>query len=253
MPYSEEEFKKLLDALSSDLLDAGHHFRLYRNLRNSLEEYSREINQCVAFWGLTLNAHREVSILHLCRAYDNNNQKSLSLKQFLQLIQENPEVFDISKFCERLKDNPYVDSLVQNRIIPKKEAIEQDLQFVSNNSNPLVKKLTILRSNFIAHQNIKNILEEKDDPDPLTWGEFEQLIEKGLEIFNKYRSLFDASRHSLQLISGENHYKTVLQYIRIGMKAINFRNEMQSKQDLSTIGIKAIEFSQEIGQDLSNF
>jgi hypothetical protein len=227
MPYSEEQFKKLLDALSSDLLDAGHHFRLYRNLQESIDKYSREINQSLAFWGLTLNAHREVSILHLCRAYDNNNQNSLSLRQLLQIIKGNPDLFDISKFRERLKDNPYIDSLAQTPRIPTNEQLEQDLKFVSN-ENTLVKKLTILRNNSVAHIGIKKIFTDKDDPDPLTWSEVEQLIVKGLEIFNKYRSLFEASRHSSQLI-GEDDYKFVLKYIRIGLDAIEFKNQVDEE------------------------
>lgn len=224
MPYSEEEFKKLLEELANDLLNANHHFRLYRNIRKSISKYTKEINQCKAFWTLTLDAHREVSFLHLCRAYDNN-QKSLSLIQLLQIIQGNTDLFDLARFRNRLKDNPYVDSLAKSQRVPTEEQLKKDMQFVSN-SNPMVKKLTILRGNLVAHKNIKQILSKKDDSDPLTWGEFEELIVKGLKIYNSYRLLFEAGAYSSQLI-GEDDYQIVLEYIRIGLKAIEFRNEIE--------------------------
>ncbi|AFZ22313.1 AbiU2 domain-containing protein [Allocoleopsis franciscana] len=228
MKYTEEEFKKLLEGLSNDLLNASHHFKLYINLQDALSKYEREINQCVAFWGLTIDAHREISILNLCRAYDHN-PKSLSLKELIQIIQGNTELFDISKFRERLKDNVYVDSLAKTQREPTTEQLVEDLSFVSND-NPLVKKLTILRGNVIAHTNKGQVLSPKSNPDPLTWAEVELLISKGLEIYNKYCSLFYAQTHSSTLI-GEDDYKQVLKYIRLGMKALKFTNQIQ--QDFS--------------------
>jgi hypothetical protein len=97
-----------------------------------------------------------------------------------------------------------------------------------SNENPLVKKLTILRNNSVAHIGIKKILTDKDEPAPLTWSEFEQLLVKGLEIFNKYRSLFDSSTHFSQLI-GEDDYKFVLKYIKIGLDGIEFKNKVDEE------------------------
>jgi hypothetical protein len=226
MKYSEEQFKQLLERLSNDLLNASHHCKLYINLQDALSQYEREINQCVAFWGLTIDAHKEISILNLCRAYDHN-PKSLSLKELIQIIQGNTELFDISKFRERLKDNEYVDSLAQTQREPTREQLAEDLRFVSND-NPLVKKLTILRGNVIAHTNKGQVISPKSNLDPLTWAEVELLISKGLEIYNKYCLLFYAQSHSSTLI-GEDDYKQVLKYIRLGMKAIEFTNQIQQE------------------------
>ena len=223
MKYSEDQFKQLLDGLSNDLLNANHHFNLYINLQKALPKYEREITQCIAFWGLTIDAHREIAILNLCRSYDNNS-KSLSLKKLIEIIQKNTELFDVSKFRERLKDNPYVDSLAQNQRQPTGEQVAEDFYFVSND-NPLVKKLTILRGNVIAHTNKDQVLSTKINLDPLTLSEVELLINKGLEIYNKYRLLFDAQIHGSSLI-GEDDYKQVLHYIRLGIKARDFVNQI---------------------------
>jgi hypothetical protein len=227
MTYSGEAFKKLLDGLINNLLNASHHFRLYRKLEeDALLEYEREINQCRAFWGLTISAHKEVSILNLCRAYDGNNQ-SLSLKRFLKVISENPELFDVESFRERLKDNPYVDSLAKRERMPNLEELTSEQKLVSN-ADPLVKKLTILRSNLIAHTNENWVLDDKkiEELAPLTFEEVEELIDRGIGIYNKYSSLFEASTYA-SMLTGEDDYQSVLKYYRIGQKFTRFFHDIE--------------------------
>ena len=226
MKYNEEQFKGLLKALSDDLLNARHHFKLYRSLHEALHDYKKEINQCVAFWGLTLSAHKQTSILSLCRAYDTQNN-ALGLRQLIQIIQENIDLFDIQQFRERLKHNPYVDSLSQTAREPSKQQLEKDLQFVSDN-NPLVKRLKILRNNVVAHTSTSKIIKSKNDLNPLTWEEIEELIEQGMCIVNSYSSLFEASTYASTLI-GEDDYKTVLRHIRCGIKATKFLHEIEEE------------------------
>jgi len=230
MAYTDDDFKRLLDALASDLLEANHHYRLYHNLQKSLEEYEREINTYIGFWSLTFNAHREACILHLCRAYDNHGNDTLSLKKLLLIIQGNTDIFDISRFRERERGNPYVDSLAEYDRKPPDEQIQKDIEAVSDKTNPLVKKLSRLRGSKIAHTNLKLIIKGKDVPAPLTWIEVEKLINTGLRIFNDYNQLFDASTYSAMLI-GENQYKEVLKLIRIGKKAIDFAQEIEYSHD----------------------
>lgn len=259
--FNEEEFKKLLDALSEDLLNAGHHFRLYRNLEESIEKYEQERKQCPAFWELTINAHLEVSLLYLCRAYDNYNTNALSLKELIKIIKKNTDLFQISNLQERFKSHDFPDIFVpvlneqlkqflQNQTLP--DQLDEDWKFVSDNDksgkNSLVKKLIRVRGNFIAHRNIGQTL--KDSLDPLTTEDVETLIEKGLEICNRYRALFDGSIKLPQLISGEDDYKWILKYIRIGLKAIDFKNDIEP--DPYITGMKAIEFCQQVDHDLSN-
>ncbi|MCX5965897.1 MAG: hypothetical protein NT070_23065 [Cyanobacteria bacterium] len=226
MKYNEEQFKGLLKALSDDLLNARHHFKLYRSLREALDDYQKEINQCVAFWGLTLSAHKQASILNLCRAYDPQKDAS-SLRQLIQIIQKNIDLFDIQQFRERLKHNPYVDSLSQTAREPSKQQLEKDLEFVSKD-NPLVKRLIILRNNVVAHTSTSSIIKSKNDLNPLTWEEIEELIEQGMSIVNSYSSLFEASTYASTLI-GEDDYKTVLRHIRCGIKATKFLHEIEEE------------------------
>ena len=231
MKYTEEEFTTLLDVLANDLLDANHHYCLYNNLLDALNKYEYEINTHIGFWGLTLDAHYSGCLLCLCRAYDNNREGTLSLKNLLEIIQGNTNIFDIERFKERLKKNPYVDRLAQSSRKPNEEQVKKDIEFVSN-TNPLVKKLSKLRGSYIAHRNTKVTLKGTVDPDQLTWKEVGQLIKTGLHIFNNYRQLFEASTHSSMLI-GENHYQDVLKHIRIGRKAIKFITAVKNESQIN--------------------
>jgi hypothetical protein len=81
----------------------------------SMEKYDREIKQCPAFWELTLTAHLEVSLLYLCRAYDNHNKdgQALSLKKLINLIRKNTDLFQISNLQTRFKTHDFPDILVR--------------------------------------------------------------------------------------------------------------------------------------------
>jgi len=218
MNYTEEDFKKLLNGLINNLLNARHHFFLYRQLvENAIPEYEEEMNQCKTFWHLTIGAHQEVGILSLCRAYDGNN-KSLSLLRFLQVISENLELFDRENFCERLKDNPFVESLAETHRKPNLEEIESEKTLVSK-TDPLVKNLTIIRGHLIAHTNENWILKNKNVNDiaPLSIDDIQKLIDRGFHIYNKYSSLFQASEYA-SIFPGENDLHTVLEHYRIGEK-----------------------------------
>ena len=64
------EFKRLLEALVDELIDAHDHFRLHRDLDAAIPDYQAEFNQSAGFWTFTLSAHRDATLLWLCKAYD---------------------------------------------------------------------------------------------------------------------------------------------------------------------------------------
>ncbi len=231
--YSEEEFKQLLKALVKDLLNAGHYNRLHNNLSNAISQYEREMNRSPYFWRLTLDAHIQASLLHLCRAYDREkNSHSLSLAKLLKIIKENTYLFDIKNFKERLKNNPYVDDLAKTPRQPTEEQIKQDLDYVSDRTNPIVKKLIKLRGNYLAHKGLKKVLADRNDSDALTCGEFEELINKGLEIFNRYLYLFESATQYPQPME-EDDYQYVLKSLAIRQKTQDFIYQVNQIQILN--------------------
>lgn len=151
---TDEEFQRLLASLAQELVDANIHWRLLSDLRKNIEVFSTEYNQSVAFWTLTFQAHLDATIFRLIRVYDDHSS-SLSLKNLLDTISDNIDIFETERFRERLKDNPFVESLSEGTRKPDTEQLKQDIAFASNN-NLVVNKLTIWRNNLFAHKSAGN-------------------------------------------------------------------------------------------------
>src|SRR5437016_532637 len=101
-----EEFEGLIEGLGNDLTVAAVHLRLYKDLRRSVADYKRELNEAQTFWSLTLNAHLQNALHALARAYDQE-PTSLSLRRWLETIQVNLHLFAVESFRERLRANPF--------------------------------------------------------------------------------------------------------------------------------------------------
>ena len=206
---SSEEFERLLDALGSELWNADFHIKLFRGLNSKIEKYERAYNQSPTFWNFTFMAHRDAAIFRLMRIYDNHSA-SLSLRNLLDTIKDNEQMFDIPQFRERLKGNPFVDSLASDARKPDGVQLNKDMEFVSD-ADPLVKKLIIWRNNLYAHRSAKNVVKVyKIAADhPLAFAEIEGLVARAYEIFNRYKYLFDASSQS-SILLGLDDYEFVL-------------------------------------------
>src|SRR6266545_923009 len=203
------EFHRLLGALVDELVDAQINLRLHQDLTASVRDYAREFGQSNTFWSLTFQAHLDAAVFRLCKAYDQNNT-SLNLKNLLDTVSANLHLFDEAEFRERLKGNPFVDSLAATSRRPDTAQLQTDLEFVSN-ANPLVKKLTIWRNNFYAHRSPTYAL----DPGslakrfPLSVSDVDVLSQEGVRIVNRYSVLFIATTHSTTIV-GHDDYRSVL-------------------------------------------
>ena len=89
---------------------------LYRNCTRTLltanPEYKEVFNESNTFWSLKVRALYDATLSCLCRAYDQHS-KPLSLKNLIATIEANLEIFDTANFKERLRGNPFVESLTQ--------------------------------------------------------------------------------------------------------------------------------------------
>jgi hypothetical protein len=211
------EFKRLLESLVDELIDAHDHFRLHQDLDAAIPDYQAEFNQSAAFWTFTLSAHIDATLLRLCKAYDLYEGKpSLNLRNLLETIKANLHFFDEPDFRVRMKENPFVDSLATGARKPDSAELQKDLQSISN-ADPLVKKLTIWRHNFFAHRSRASALNPKDfsAKNPLLFSEIGALIDNGLRIVNHYSSLFNATVHTSLPIKD---YKYLLNAVRRDLK-----------------------------------
>jgi hypothetical protein len=230
---NSDQFHRLLFALVDELVDAQIHFNLYQDLVAAIPEYSTEFNQSNTFWSLTFSAHLDATVLRLCKAYDQygSDKPSLNLTSLLDTIDANLHLFDEPNFRERLKENPFVDSLAETNRRPDPVRLKQDKLSVSN-SDPLVKKLTIWRNNFLAHRNPKHALDAKAfvGKYPLLISEIGTLLANGVAIVNRYSSLFVATSHSTGIV-GRDDYLWLLKAARKDLDA----HEAQIQEDINKI------------------
>jgi hypothetical protein len=148
----------------------------------------------------------------LCRIYDTHD-RSLNLPNFLDTIKSNLEIFDTNNFRERLKDNPFVDSLTQTARKPDINILEDDIKAVNSN-NELVTKLLIWRHNIIAHKNAKNAISKVNIPSkyPIMKKEVDELLTRATTILNRYSGLFNATTYSTNMV-GSDDYLYILETI----------------------------------------
>jgi hypothetical protein len=209
---NSEEFGKLLDAFAGEIVYAGWHFKLFKALTNVSTEYYREFAQSPTFWGLTLAAHKDAVLVRLYKIYENND-KSLNLQNFLHTISQNLSLFDIAEFRDRLKDNPFVESLAQDSRKPDMTQLKADISFVCD-ANPSVKKIKIWRNNLVAHRSPELTIGDLNlAKHPLMLEEIEDLINNAGSILNRYTKLFNASIQSSMLI-GEDDFMATIKSVR---------------------------------------
>lgn len=214
---TSDELNRLLDALAMEIVDADIYHQLYKDIVDSIKDHANEFSQSNTFWSFTLDALHDARMIRLCRVYDQES-KSLNLFNFLETIKANTHFFEERHFRERLKDNAFVDSLVEDNRIPDKAQLDKDIWFVRG-QNPLVNKLMIWRNNIIAHRGAKVSLGKNEilANNPLSEEELSTLLDECFRILNQYSSLYRASTYSRKVI-GNDDYKSLLKFIKLGLQ-----------------------------------
>jgi AbiU2 len=202
------ELGKLITALSNDIVNAHIHWTLYCDLHEAIQAQPVVWSQSNTFWYLTLEAHVTTAILHLCRAFDQE-QKSLHLLSWLKTIKANLQCFDIDDFKKRLSGNAFVDSLAETYRKPDPITLDNDIT-LCDVSDPLVKKLVTHRNNSVAHRSATLAVNSKPlRPDLLlSDDELNALLARALHILNQYSHFFSATTYSVNMI-GRHDYRFI--------------------------------------------
>ena len=223
--FTSDEFRLLIAGLGNDISQAAIHYRLYQGLLEALRDYGRAMREHWTFWSLTIVAHRDAAIFRLCRVYDQE-ESALGLPNWLEAIRVNAHLFDEKAFRDRLRDNPFVESLAATARKPETEQLKEDVKLVSTD-NADVKTLAILRNNLFAHHSPTYALHASAflEGYPLSTEAVWRLIEQATTILNRYSTLFQAQIYSTQIVGGED-YLTLLRIIEDRLYAIerDFRN-----------------------------
>jgi AbiU2 len=211
----DRDFTPLLEALQRELIDAAIYYKLHHDVWAAKRRYRLAMAQSWTFWSLTLRALSDVTLHHLCKAYDVNRD-SLSLFRFLKMIQERPDLFAPAKFRARIPDNPYADSLSRDSRLPEVRQLRKDLRYVHPNTNPRVRTLVAWRDKFYAHRDPRHVLDPASIP-PLAWKDVRSLMKMGVRIINRYSQLSTASVYSTRM-AGHDDYEGVLKAVQLEVK-----------------------------------
>jgi hypothetical protein len=212
MRHTSEEFANLLLALSSDVVNAHIHWRIATELAKALAAHPIVIAQSNTFWSLTHQSHVATSLQCLSRAFDQEHS-ALHLPSLLRTIKDNLEIFDADKFRLRLKDNPFVDSLVQSAEKPDAKQLTEDIRLCTA-KDPDVRLLATYRNSRAAHRSKKLALQpDRTTGTPvLTDVVVQTLLSRAHTILNRYSSMFSASMYSMNIV-GKDDFKYVLKVV----------------------------------------
>jgi hypothetical protein len=196
-----QDFERLTSRLGEDLIKSHTSYHLHKGLLRGLNDDRRIHSGCSIYaqsltsWNQIISSSFESAFGSLCRLYDQH-RGALSLKTWLETIQQNPTLFN---------NNPLNPGILIG-----------DLQKVSR-GDPQVVCLVKNRNKAHAHAHI--------DPDlvlqgfrvggrfPLSYQDIEDLLTRAKELLNRYGNLFNANSFSC-LTSGCDDYQFILESIR---------------------------------------
>ncbi len=122
-------FGRLSDRIDLEISAASDHLNLLKALVMARDDYYLELNESKTFWRLTLKAHLDAVLTHLCRLFDKS-AGPFNLVKFLRTVKAHPELFSERAVRERLKDSPDLETLSDDRGIDDSE-LESDNASVS--------------------------------------------------------------------------------------------------------------------------
>lgn len=205
MRYTADDFATLLRALSADIVDAHIHWRLAGDISKALREHPVVAAQSNTFWYLTRKAHVATALQGLARAFDQE-QSSLHLLSWLQIIRDGQSIFEVKEFKARLRDNPFVESLADTAKRPDPATLDADIASCCS-ADPAVNLLVRYRGSRAAHRSKRLALEpQRTAAAPsLTDPVVEALLERARTILNRYSYMFSAATYSTSIVGGDDY------------------------------------------------
>lgn len=202
------EFQRLFDSLVRELVDANIVFKLHMDLDRSTARFGAAMDESWTFWFLTRQSTLDAAAYRLCKVYEQATD-SVNLRNLLETIQARPERFLPEEYAKRVhaklaEDPPNLDPA----------QLAKDIAFATAASNPLVKNLLILRSNFFAHLGASLIRsgESVVNKYPLAKGDIGQLLGTGMEIASRYSIAFRAHSY-MSRMAGQDDFVQVLEAV----------------------------------------
>ena len=220
----DSNFETANDLLMDDIVAANVYNKLVNDLLQDLQ-----INKCVytesqTFWTLTIKSLKDSRMIRLCRIFDNE-KNSISFPNMLDAIKEHKHFYSSENFRNRLKDNPFLDSLIKEKRSLNLENINSEIEEIK--SNDTVRKITLYRNNFLAHRSLKaglnNYVILIDNP--IDAEEIDSILDFCTQTINKYLTLFKAVSWATKII-GHEDYAALIKFANIGSQKYRLNNSL---------------------------
>jgi hypothetical protein len=207
------EFQRLLYSLVRELVDANIVFKLHSDLERSVDKFENAMNESRTFWLLTLQSTLDAAAYRLCKIYDQRADGT-NLRSLLKTLQSQPELFLPEEYAKR---------------VPAQLA--RDVEFATAGSNPLVKKLLILRHNFYAPLGASHSKADSQPAEkyPISRDEIESLLRAGMAIANRYSIAFRSHSHLMKMV-GQDDFVQVLEAVHERITNLARRRDEQLRR-----------------------
>jgi hypothetical protein len=207
--------EELLDGVVREVLNAAAHWDLLKRLDAAISDHREEMEQSEEFWGLTLKAHYDVVLFYLGRLYDQEGC-AISLGRLLLTV----------KSLARVPEESNKLRLPFGSAPGLEESVDKDLENVSV-SDPLVKRLSELRNRVLSHTAPRLMRLPDLSSLALSSEDIGILIERAIQIGNKYSILYRVSPFSRQAVGGDD-YKNLLSLLTRGLASVHAEREAET-------------------------
>ena len=226
----EEYFQKYYDRLIVEALHARAHLNLWERLEKyKATSYIDELNQAQYFFTFTIKAHLDDVLLILSRILDRH-EDSLSIWKFLDFAEQNLEIFSTEVFRQRMKGNPYYESLIESHTPVTPKEVDEDKQKLEK-LEQTVNNLTTWRNKVIAHIDRQFLLSGRivSEEYPMQLQQLQEVVETLFQILNRYSGAYNSSSYA-RSYPGEDDVQFVMDCIRFYIEEQNRQIEEALKR-----------------------
>jgi len=212
---AEETFQKYHEELRGELNNANWHFTIWKYLQELRGTYHKELNQAPTFFGLTMHAHLLAALVRINKFFDKN-EKHLSIRKFLDFIEENLDLFSSKAFEARMRSiGRYESHIIREHSQITLEKVEEDRKRVDDLPVSCVRKW---RNTILVHIEAERVLRSIDvmKTYPVRQKQVAETINTLDDILNEYLVAYDASTWAKDLPI-KNGVRAVVDAIRFSM------------------------------------
>ena len=209
---AEETFAKYHQELRGELNNANWHFTIWKYLQELRGTYHKELNQAPSFFGLTMQAHLLAALVRINKFFDKN-EKHLSIRKFLDFIEQNLDMFSNKAFEARMRNiGKYESYVIKEHSEITLQKVEEDRKRVGDLPVSYIRKW---RNTVLVHIEAERVLRSIDimKKYPVVQRQVDDIINTVDDILNEYLVAYDASTWAKDL-AVKDGIKSVVDAIR---------------------------------------